>query len=76
MALKHWHPGKLVLFWVLCFLGGFGLIALGQLFWPDSPVTIGNDPMATIMFTGLGYGFCIVPFVVTWKWFTAREKRN
>ena len=129
MALKHWHPGKLVLFWVLCIAGGTACVGIAiAVFegeqavlwavyeterraldtaptrveilspWRDStplnrelpavrPPTESywqarwayegmSMPVESAVLALVGVALLLTPFVVTWKWFTVREKRD
>ncbi len=57
-------------------MGGTAVIGVGEMFRPDSFETVPDAPVVNMMFTVLGLGFYVTPIVVTWKWFTAREKRD
>ena len=72
---EHWHPGKLVLFWVMCWVGALLSVNTGILivdFAGETPVTISLALGAWFLATLL----VVTPFVVTWRWFTAREKET
>ncbi len=75
MALKHWHPGKLVLVWVMCWMGALVLGYVGFLLLSASVglLTVGRVGFALWFMTLV---LVATPFVVTWKWFTFREKRD
>ena len=105
MALKHWQPGKLALFWAIILFGVVALVGLGfgielevrdalakevrrsygasgqYAFYPPlvkARAALENHtivPAAVALF-GTATVLFAAPFVVTWKWFTAREKRD
>ena len=64
--------GKLVRFWIMCWLGLLVALAIAEAimanFWESAPLVI---PLSFLM---LGLALFIIPFIVTWKWFTAREE--
>ena len=58
MALRSWHPGKIVLMWALVLGSWFAVCP--RLFYEYTPL--------------YWYFMVAVAAVVTWRWFTAREK--
>ena len=70
MAFRHWHPGKLVMFWLMC-LGGsaasfaFSVVADEEGWW-----------VLFAAFLGSGIALAVAPWVVTWKWFDARDMQR
>ena len=67
MGFRTWHPGKLVMFWLMC-LGGS---AVSFLFANSVDV---DWWVLAAAFLGSGIALAIAPWVVTWNWFDAREK--
>ncbi len=62
MAVKDWHPGKIGLMW------GVYLVLLWFL-WEMNP---GDDEGAISFWAVLA----IPAFVITWRWFSGREKKK
>ncbi len=88
VAFQNWHTGKLVLFWIICaiacvplwFLPGIGYRAVMDLMgdYLLNEMYILPEPVASVVFAVLWAVFLVVaatPFVVTWKWFSARERK-
>ena len=91
MALKHWHPGTLVLFWVMCLLWSLVAVFVSTLLMdipPDDSIAglLRRSPskrfVETLLLLAvpclwlLAVLLVVTPFVVTMKWFTASEKRD
>ena len=80
MAIGSWHVGKLILFWIVCLafgpLVGFGI---GVLFSPSLLTSDAGAPgtaVGTVVTFVITSAILVAPFVVTWKWFSAREPRS
>ena len=69
MAVKDWHPGQLVIFWIAMTLlwGVFlmGLIAVAQ----SGPEVVAG--VGLIVVTSIIAGLALA---TTWKWFEGRKK--
>lgn len=63
MASKDWHPGKLVMMWVVSL---YLVLAASE--------EVGNGIVGGLFALVSLFGL-VVAFVITWKWFTAREKK-
>ena len=59
MAVKDWHPGKVVLMWAV-----YVAVLLYLASYP------GSDEAALWML------LVIIPFAITWRWFSGREKKD
>lgn len=66
------------MFWVIALGAGWVSVALGASFidskFPPGRIDFGALPVTGVIFLVLGLGLLITPFVVTWKWFTVRER--
>ena len=72
MAIKNWHGGKLVLVWVVGLLGYPLLRFVIEEARPDT----GAGVVLVYVVLGLAVALLVTPLVVSWKWFSAREKKN
>ncbi len=75
MALRHWRPGKLVIVWLV--VVAWDALILTVVFSVSPP----SDPpgwltLLDFVFVFSGPVVSVVAFVLTWKWFTARRKRD
>lgn len=59
MALKNWHPGKLVMLWVADFL---------VTWWVQDQYELRHEPLLIVLAINLALG------ILTWKWLSSREK--
>ena len=82
MAVKSWHPGKLVLFWLIA-----GVVSwLAYSYLVDDVTYVVDDGNIVQEFTSPGrvlvllvawmVGPIITAIVLTWRWFSAREKND
>ena len=65
MTAKNWHPGKIVMIWVIA---AFWLV-MGLSLVQDSS----TEDFGVILLIGW-VNYVLWVFIKTWKWFTAREK--
>ena len=73
MAYRDWHPGKLVLLWITSYFVAsiFFSIAGAELnSWRPREVKL----IIVLGSLGIALVLGIVPVVITWKWFSARER--
>ena len=71
MAFKHWHPGKLVMIWLVVVAWDALILAV-----VTSGVVVSDPPATFLVFVFGGPAVSVVTVVLTWKWFTARETRD
>ncbi len=78
MAIKNWHGGKLVLVWVVFVVPGFLLMPLWGLVIDNAwyAGVGGRDMVIVLVLLGLAVALLATPLVVSWKWFSSREKNT
>jgi len=76
MAIKNWHVGKIVLCWIAgLVLIGLSIFLLNDLLYHSelSPIL---EFIIGLLLLALLVGSPLFLFVVTWKWFSGRERKG
>ena len=71
MAVRNWHPGKLGLCWVVGIVliwMSFNIIGEGGIPKSEAERYFNVTVLVTLLLTPIAL------FVLTWKWFSGREK--
>jgi hypothetical protein len=89
MAIRHWHPGKLILIWLVCGIPACVLIAsatrpryyvrpfdfMGPEYWQAELARY----HANVWMSQRQFGFALLllgtALIITWRWFGARDTR-
>ena len=75
VAFQNWHPGKLILFWIICAIAcvllWLVIFEIGENMDADTPLFV---PVILFALLAVDLVVAVTPFVVTWKWFSARER--